>query len=106
MVGKFQIYPVSKRLIKSKSGKTEYWFANGIQVKGQPDALLDRGQCFNFWAEAELPDLKFMQPVEALCDVNGNFVKVLEVFGVKNMAPDFLTESSYEEDKPKPKKSA
>lgn len=78
MVGQFTILPVGRREQKSKSGKYEYWFANGIKREGQHGALLDKCQCFNFWTEAEY-NLEFMKPVQAILDVNGDFVTVVEL---------------------------
>lgn len=78
MVGRFLVYPVGKNKDKSKSGKNCYTFLNGLRQKDSPNQLLDKCTSFTWWTDED-HDFKFMQPVNAVCDVSGDFVTVLEV---------------------------
>lgn len=77
MEGKFIVYPLAKTMEKSKSGKFHYWFANGKQNPANGN-LFDRCKCFDFWSDKDL-QFSFMKPIEAILDVDGDFVKLISI---------------------------
>lgn len=77
MEGRFTIYPVGKTVKESKSGKREYWFASGKKT-AENNGLMDKCNCFNFWTDKEYT-FDFMKPVDAILDINGDFISVVEI---------------------------
>lgn len=78
MVGKFQLYAVGKNAQPSKSGKYGYTFLSGVRPE-RKRGLLEKCEAITWWSDKSY-DFNILQLVEALVEIRGDYINILEIF--------------------------